>query len=193
MAACSLVGPERDRAVLVSACPLQKPFPALLCPHSPSGCTFWGKRPWSRTRRILWQLGMVLGAPMVISLAAGVAVPVITIGIPIYMGRKVLAGGSGVPVEPDSPRPWTDPLCATPDHPQHILCHPCQPTVPPFWDLLLPPAAPASPGSGVRGDKGGRVLGGLFRNSCVVVAVLLWLRRREGCLGGCDCSSARLG
>ncbi|XP_041327239.1 E3 ubiquitin-protein ligase RNF19B-like isoform X2 [Pyrgilauda ruficollis] len=53
---------------------------------SPSGCTFWGKRPWSRTRRILWQLGMVLGAPMVISLAAGVAVPVITIGIPIYMG-----------------------------------------------------------------------------------------------------------
>ncbi|XP_063277904.1 E3 ubiquitin-protein ligase RNF19B-like isoform X2 [Prinia subflava] len=57
---------------------------------SPSGCTFWGKRPWSRTRRILWQLGMVLGAPMVISLAAGIAVPVITIGIPIYMGRKVL-------------------------------------------------------------------------------------------------------
>uniref|UniRef100_A0A8C3XHW6 RBR-type E3 ubiquitin transferase n=1 Tax=Cyanoderma ruficeps TaxID=181631 RepID=A0A8C3XHW6_9PASS len=65
---------------------------------SPSGCTFWGKRPWSRTRRILWQLGMVLGAPMVISLAAGVAVPVMTIGIPIYMGRKVLAGGPGVPV-----------------------------------------------------------------------------------------------
>ncbi|NXL96892.1 RN19B ligase, partial [Tyrannus savana] len=64
---------------------------------SPSGCTFWGKRPWSRTRRILWQLGMVLGAPMVISLVAGVAVPVITIGIPIYMGRKVLAGGLGIP------------------------------------------------------------------------------------------------
>ncbi|NWU86764.1 RN19B ligase, partial [Onychorhynchus coronatus] len=64
---------------------------------SPSGCTFWGKRPWSRTRRILWQLGMVLGAPMVISLIAGVAVPVITFGIPIYMGRKVLAGGLGGP------------------------------------------------------------------------------------------------
>ncbi|KAM4680631.1 E3 ubiquitin-protein ligase RNF19B-like isoform 2-T3 [Amazona ochrocephala] len=57
---------------------------------SPSGCTFWGKRPWSRTRKILWQLGMVLGAPMVISLVAGIAVPVITIGIPVYMGRKVL-------------------------------------------------------------------------------------------------------
>ncbi|NXP27757.1 RN19A ligase, partial [Scytalopus superciliaris] len=68
---------------------------------SPSGCTFWGKRPWSRTRRILWQLGMVLGAPMVISLVAGIAVPVITIGIPIYMGRKVLSG-LGVPVEPSS-------------------------------------------------------------------------------------------
>ncbi|KAM9195730.1 E3 ubiquitin-protein ligase RNF19B-like isoform 4-T6 [Mergus octosetaceus] len=53
---------------------------------SPSGCTFWGKRPWSRTRKILWQLGMVLGAPMVISIVAGIAVPVITIGLPIYMG-----------------------------------------------------------------------------------------------------------
>ncbi|XP_074751242.1 E3 ubiquitin-protein ligase RNF19B-like isoform X2 [Athene noctua] len=57
---------------------------------SPSGCTFWGKRPWSRTRRLLCQLGLVLGAPMVISLVAGIAVPVITFGIPIYMGRKVL-------------------------------------------------------------------------------------------------------
>ncbi|XP_042732305.1 E3 ubiquitin-protein ligase RNF19B-like isoform X2 [Lagopus leucura] len=57
---------------------------------SPSGCTFWGKRPWSRTRKILWQLGMVLGAPMVISLVAGIAVPVIIIGLPIYTGRKVL-------------------------------------------------------------------------------------------------------
>ncbi|XP_066468129.1 E3 ubiquitin-protein ligase RNF19B-like isoform X2 [Tiliqua scincoides] len=60
---------------------------------SPSGCTFWGKKPWSRTRKILWQLGMVLGAPMVISLVAGVAVPVITLGIPIYMGKKVLSHG----------------------------------------------------------------------------------------------------
>lgn len=111
-----------------------------LCPHSPSGCTFWGKRPWSRTRRTLWQLGMVLGAPMVISLAAGVAVPVITIGIPIYMGRKVLAGSPGFPVvllpaEPGSPWPsaWTDPqctllltahLCATPSTLSTFLCYP---------------------------------------------------------------------
>ncbi|XP_077186088.1 E3 ubiquitin-protein ligase RNF19B-like [Paroedura picta] len=60
---------------------------------SPSGCTFWGKKPWSRTRKLLWQLGMVLGAPMVISLVAGIAVPVITLGIPIYMGKKVLSHG----------------------------------------------------------------------------------------------------
>ncbi|NXI57401.1 RN19A ligase, partial [Chloroceryle aenea] len=65
---------------------------------SPSGCTFWGKRPWSRNRRILWQLGMVLGAPMVISLVAGIAVPVITVGIPIYMGRKVLQGSLASPL-----------------------------------------------------------------------------------------------
>ncbi|XP_026564288.1 E3 ubiquitin-protein ligase RNF19A-like isoform X1 [Pseudonaja textilis] len=60
---------------------------------SPSGCTFWGKKPWSRTRKLLWQLGMVLGAPMVISIVAGIAVPVITLGIPIYTGKKVLNHG----------------------------------------------------------------------------------------------------
>lgn len=127
--------PAQGWAVLVSACPCAGPAP--LCPRSPSGCTFWGKRRWSRTRKILWQLGMVLGAPMVISLVAGIAVPVITIGIPIYMGRKVLAGGPGVPIvllpaEPGSPWPqaWIDtqclPLptacpCATPDSPQPLL------------------------------------------------------------------------
>ncbi|KAG8011265.1 E3 ubiquitin-protein ligase RNF19A, partial [Nibea albiflora] len=55
----------------------------------PSGCTFWGKKPWSQTRKVLWQVGMLLGAPVVISLIAGIAIPVIIVGIPIYMGRKV--------------------------------------------------------------------------------------------------------
>lgn len=32
---------------------------------------------------------MLLGAPVVISLIAGIAIPVIIVGIPIYMGRKV--------------------------------------------------------------------------------------------------------
>lgn len=58
---------------------------------SPSGCTFWGKKPWSQTRKIMWQVGMLLGAPVVISLIAGIAIPVIIVGIPIYMGRKVRA------------------------------------------------------------------------------------------------------
>ncbi|XP_075871997.1 E3 ubiquitin-protein ligase RNF19A isoform X3 [Nelusetta ayraudi] len=56
---------------------------------SPSGCTFWGKKPWSQTRKIMWQVGMLLGAPVVISLIAGIAIPVIIVGIPIYVGRKV--------------------------------------------------------------------------------------------------------
>ncbi|XP_036405926.1 E3 ubiquitin-protein ligase RNF19A isoform X2 [Megalops cyprinoides] len=56
---------------------------------SPSGCTFWGKKPWSQSRKVLWQVGMLLGAPVVISLIAGIAIPVIIVGIPIYMGRKV--------------------------------------------------------------------------------------------------------
>lgn len=61
-----------------------------LCILSPSGCTFWGKKPWSQTRKVVWQVGMLLGAPVVISLIAGIAIPVIIIGIPIYMGRKVI-------------------------------------------------------------------------------------------------------
>ena len=56
---------------------------------SPSGCTFWGKKPWSRKKKILWQLGTLIGAPVGIALIAGVAVPAILIGLPIWAGRKV--------------------------------------------------------------------------------------------------------
>lgn len=103
--------------------------PIPLCPHSPSGCTFWGKRPWSRTRKILWQLGMVLGAPVVISIVAGIAVPVITIGLPIYMGRKVLALGF----------PWSCSLLSLAAHGQrpgqiHSAQHcPLRVPMPPFF------------------------------------------------------------
>ncbi|XP_062890102.1 E3 ubiquitin-protein ligase RNF19B isoform X1 [Mobula hypostoma] len=56
---------------------------------SPSGCTFWGKKPWSKKKKILWQLGTLIGAPVGISLIAGIAVPAMIIGIPVYVGRKV--------------------------------------------------------------------------------------------------------
>ncbi|UYV60298.1 RNF19B [Cordylochernes scorpioides] len=56
---------------------------------SPSGCTFWGKKPWSRKKKIFWQLGMLVGAPVGIALIAGIAVPAIIIGIPVWVGRKV--------------------------------------------------------------------------------------------------------
>lgn len=56
---------------------------------SPSGCTFWGKKPWSRKKKILWQLGMLVGAPVGIALIAGIAVPAIVIGIPVWVGRKL--------------------------------------------------------------------------------------------------------
>lgn len=58
-------------------------------PYSPSGCTFWGKKPWSRKKKILWQLGTLIGAPVGISLIAGIAIPAMVIGIPVYVGRKV--------------------------------------------------------------------------------------------------------
>ena len=56
---------------------------------SPSGCTFWGKKPWSRKKKILWQLGTLVGAPVGIGLVAGIAVPAMIIGIPVWVGRKV--------------------------------------------------------------------------------------------------------
>ena len=58
---------------------------------SPSGCTFWGKKPWSRKKKILWQLGTLVGAPVGIGLLAGIAVPAMIIGIPVWVGRKLLA------------------------------------------------------------------------------------------------------
>ncbi|CAF1591517.1 unnamed protein product, partial [Didymodactylos carnosus] len=55
----------------------------------PSGCTFWGKKQWSRKKVILWQLATLIGAPVGIALIAGVAVPAILIGVPIWTGRRV--------------------------------------------------------------------------------------------------------
>lgn len=56
---------------------------------SPSGCTFWGKKPWSRKKKLLWQLGTLIGAPVGIALVAGIAVPAMIIGIPVWIGRKL--------------------------------------------------------------------------------------------------------
>lgn len=61
----------------------------FLSHFSPSGCTFWGKKPWSRKKKILWQLGTLVGAPVGITLLAGIAVPAMIIGIPVWVGRKV--------------------------------------------------------------------------------------------------------
>lgn len=56
---------------------------------SPSGCTFWGKKPWSKKKKILWQLGTLIGAPVGIILVAGIAVPALIIGIPVWVARKI--------------------------------------------------------------------------------------------------------
>ena len=56
---------------------------------SPSGCTFWGKKQWSRKKVILWQVATLIGAPVIIALVAGVAVPGVVIGVPIWAGRKI--------------------------------------------------------------------------------------------------------
>ena len=56
---------------------------------SPSGCTFWGKKQWSRKKVILWQVATLIGAPVIIALIAGVAVPGVVIGVPIWAGRRI--------------------------------------------------------------------------------------------------------
>ncbi|CAG7817278.1 unnamed protein product [Allacma fusca] len=56
---------------------------------SPSGCTFWGKKPWSRKKKLMWQLGTLIGAPVGIGLVAGIAVPAMVIGIPVWVGQKI--------------------------------------------------------------------------------------------------------
>nr|CAB3265640.1 ZF(RING/C6HC)-1 zinc finger protein [Phallusia mammillata] len=58
---------------------------------SPSGCTFWGKKPWSRKKKILWQLGLLIGAPLGIGLVAGIAVPAIIVGLPVWVARRIMA------------------------------------------------------------------------------------------------------
>lgn len=55
---------------------------------SPTGCTFWGKRPWTRKKKLLWQIGTLIGAPVGIALIAGLAVPGIIFGVPVFVGRK---------------------------------------------------------------------------------------------------------
>ncbi|XP_037949046.1 E3 ubiquitin-protein ligase RNF19A-like isoform X2 [Teleopsis dalmanni] len=56
---------------------------------SPSGCTFWGKKPWSKKKKIVWQIGTLIGAPVGIALLAGIAIPSLVIGVPIWVGRKL--------------------------------------------------------------------------------------------------------
>lgn len=55
---------------------------------SPSGCTFWGKKPWSRKKKLLWQLGTLAGAPLGIAVVAGVALPALLVGLPLWAGRR---------------------------------------------------------------------------------------------------------
>ena len=54
-----------------------------------SGCTFWGKKPWSRKKKLLWQLGTLVGAPVGIAFLACISVPAMLIGIPSWVGRKM--------------------------------------------------------------------------------------------------------
>ncbi|EGT35817.1 hypothetical protein CAEBREN_23659 [Caenorhabditis brenneri] len=56
---------------------------------TPSGCTFWGKRPWSGKKRLMWQIGSLIGSPAVIVATAVISVPIIVGMVPYSVGRKV--------------------------------------------------------------------------------------------------------
>nr|XP_045004993.1 E3 ubiquitin-protein ligase RNF19B-like [Jaculus jaculus] len=55
----------------------------------PKCCYAKGKKPWSLKKKILWQLGTLIGAPVGISLIAITSIPTMAIGIPVYVGRKI--------------------------------------------------------------------------------------------------------
>ena len=56
---------------------------------SPSGCTFWGKKRWSRKKKLVWQLGLLAGAPVGIVLLTAIAVPAIIAGFPVWTGKRI--------------------------------------------------------------------------------------------------------
>ncbi|KAB1258019.1 E3 ubiquitin-protein ligase RNF19A [Camelus dromedarius] len=87
---CAVCGFIAEHTI-VSYCSdvLQQLLYIIIFSFSPSGCTFWGKKPWSRKKKILWQLGTLVGAPVGIALIAGIAIPAMIIGIPVYVGRKI--------------------------------------------------------------------------------------------------------
>uniref|UniRef100_A0A8R1TPQ8 RBR-type E3 ubiquitin transferase n=1 Tax=Onchocerca volvulus TaxID=6282 RepID=A0A8R1TPQ8_ONCVO len=60
-----------------------------MCSAHPTGCTFWGKKPWTRKKKLLCQVGTLIGAPVGIALIAGLAIPGIIFGVPVFVGRKV--------------------------------------------------------------------------------------------------------
>lgn len=77
------------RKTMIIVCVWSGSLYSLLFVFSPSGCTFWGKKPWSRRKRIMWQMGTLLAAPFGIALLAAVAAPALIVGIPAYVGHRV--------------------------------------------------------------------------------------------------------
>jgi E3 ubiquitin-protein ligase RNF19A len=43
----------------------------------------------SRKKKLLWQLGTIIGAPVGIALIACISIPAMIIGIPSWVGRKI--------------------------------------------------------------------------------------------------------
>ncbi|KAL7670198.1 hypothetical protein ACOME3_005140 [Neoechinorhynchus agilis] len=56
---------------------------------SPTGCTFWGRKRWSRRKKIIWQCMALLGAPVAFVVLACVSIPTIIVGLPFFTARKV--------------------------------------------------------------------------------------------------------
>lgn len=71
---------QHKRAILQTMILIRSILRKFIRFFSPSGCTFWGKKPWSRKKKLLWQLGTLVGAPVGIALVAGIAVPAMIIG-----------------------------------------------------------------------------------------------------------------
>uniref|UniRef100_A0A8R1HLH4 RBR-type E3 ubiquitin transferase n=2 Tax=Caenorhabditis japonica TaxID=281687 RepID=A0A8R1HLH4_CAEJA len=56
---------------------------------SPTGCTFWGRKRWSGKKKLLVQIGSLIGSPVIIAATAVISFPLIIGGLPITVGKRV--------------------------------------------------------------------------------------------------------
>ncbi|XP_041378492.1 E3 ubiquitin-protein ligase RNF19A-like isoform X2 [Gigantopelta aegis] len=56
-----------------------------------TGCSYYGRKTWDKKKRMLWQVGLLVGAPIAIGIAVTIALPTMIVGFPVLVGVKVFS------------------------------------------------------------------------------------------------------